>query len=75
MHFLLSAFIWTFLTAYSVKVAKAEDDPTFTNVVYLIRNAEMASSKVGAGLNATGVERAECLPNVCQNIAECSYQD
>lgn len=45
-------------------LTRAEDDPTFTNTVYLIRNAETNTKKVGSGLNATGFERADCLPRV-----------
>lgn len=43
---------------------RAEDDPTFTNTVYLIRNGETNTKKVGSGLNATGLLRANCLPRV-----------
>lgn len=42
----------------------AEDDPTFLNTVFLIRNGEMNTKKVGSGLNATGEARAQCLPDV-----------
>ncbi|THH09243.1 hypothetical protein EW145_g2163 [Phellinidium pouzarii] len=48
----------------SLLSVRAEDDPTFTNIVYLIRNGEMNTNKVGSGLSVQGEERAQCLKNV-----------
>ena len=45
-------------------IIRAEDDPTFKNTVYLIRNAETNTKKLGSGLSTAGVERSQCLPSV-----------
>ena len=58
--FLLSAL----LLASHCTPARAEDDPTFLNTVYLIRNAEMNGKHVGSGLSPEGFARAACLPSV-----------
>lgn len=55
---------WLVLLAFSGRHVLAEDDPTFKNTVYLIRNAETNTKKLGSGLNMTGVVRSECLPSV-----------
>ena len=49
--------------------ARAEDDPTFLNTVYLIRNAEMNGKHVGSGLSPEGFARAACLPSVRRSAA------
>ena len=56
---------WLVLLVSVSRRAAAEDDPTFKNTVYLIRNAETNTDKAGSGLNTTGVLRSECLVNVC----------
>lgn len=64
MQSTMSTLFLAFLAFLAVSVL-AEDDPTFTNTVYLIRNGEMNTNKVGSGLNATGREREGCLLGVC----------
>ncbi|EKM59642.1 uncharacterized protein PHACADRAFT_250272 [Phanerochaete carnosa HHB-10118-sp] len=55
---------WFILLVYFGGRVVAEDDPTFKNTVYLIRNAETNTKKAGSGLNETGILRSECLPTV-----------
>ena len=52
------------LFASQCMLALAEDDPTFLNTVYLIRNAETNTKTLGSGLSPAGQQRAECLPSV-----------
>ena len=66
--FLVSAL----LLASQYTPARAEDDPTFLNTVYLIRNAEMNGKHVGSGLSPEGFARAACLPSVRRSLAPSS---
>lgn len=60
-----SAIVNFFFVALSFStLVLAEDDPTFKNTVYLIRNAETNTKKVKSGLSAVGLSRAACLPGV-----------
>ncbi|KIP03789.1 hypothetical protein PHLGIDRAFT_76998 [Phlebiopsis gigantea 11061_1 CR5-6] len=52
------------LVAGQCTLARAEDDPTFSNTVYLIRNAETNTKVLGSGLSPAGQQRAQCLPSV-----------
>ena len=53
------------LLAGQCMLALAEDDPTFLNTVYLIRNAETNTKTLGSGLSPAGQQRSQCLPIVC----------
>lgn len=65
MHSSFTALTWIILLATAGWRVAAEDDPTFKNTVYLIRNAETNTKKFGSGLNQTGIVRSQCLPSVC----------
>ena len=54
-------FFWAFLLSRPVL---GEDDQSFQNTVYLIRNGETNTKKLGSGLSPNGTARADCLVNV-----------
>ncbi|GJE84699.1 phosphoglycerate mutase family protein [Phanerochaete sordida] len=64
MYSSFTALTWIVLLATSVWRVAAEDDPTFKNTVYLIRNGETNTKKFGSGLTQTGILRSQCLPSV-----------
>ena len=70
----LCVFVYVALFFSFASSVLAEDDPTFLNTVFLIRNGEMNTDKVGSGLNATGEARAQCLPSVSSRATQLLHK-